>query len=56
MFRTGSTYDDEFYVDDRAIDNHIKRLRKKFRQSDASFDLIETIYGVGYRLKTRRSI
>ncbi len=46
-----SAYDDEVYVDDRTIDSHIKRLRKKFRQSDKSCDLIETIYGVGYRLK-----
>src|SRR5271163_4274614 len=44
-------YDDEVYVEDRAIDSHIKRLRKKFKQSDDSCDLIESIYGVGYRLK-----
>jgi two-component system, OmpR family, response regulator ChvI len=44
-------YDDQVYVDDRSIDSHIKRLRKKFRQSDNSFDMIETINGVGYRLK-----
>ena len=46
-----AAYDDEVYVDDRTIDSHIKRLRKKFRQPDKSCDLIETIYGVGYRLK-----
>jgi two-component system response regulator ChvI len=46
-----AAYDDEVYVDDRTIDSHIKRLRKKFKQLDDSFDLIETIYGVGYRLK-----
>jgi two-component system, OmpR family, response regulator ChvI len=46
-----AAYDDQVYVDDRTIDSHIKRLRKKFRQSDVSCDLIETIYGVGYRLK-----
>jgi two-component system response regulator ChvI len=44
-------YDDQVYVDDRTIDSHIKRLRKKFRRCDESFDMIETIYGVGYRLK-----
>jgi two-component system, OmpR family, response regulator ChvI len=46
-----AAYDDEVYVEDPTIDSHIKRLRKKFKQVDDSFDLIETIYGVGYRLK-----
>jgi two-component system response regulator ChvI len=46
-----AAYDDEVYVEDRTIDSHIKRLRKKFRQADDTCDLIETIYGVGYRLK-----
>jgi two-component system response regulator ChvI len=46
-----AAYDDGVYVEDRTIDSHIKRLRKKFKQVDVSFDLIETIYGVGYRLK-----
>jgi two-component system response regulator ChvI len=44
-------YDDQVYVDDRSIDSHVKRLRKKFKQSDNSFEMVETIYGVGYRLK-----
>jgi two-component system, OmpR family, response regulator ChvI len=44
-------YEDQVYVDDRTIDSHIKRLRKKFRQADDSFDMIETLYGVGYRFK-----
>src|SRR5271169_5498635 len=44
-------YDDQVYVDDRTIDSHIKRLRKKFRQADESFDMIETIYSLGYRLR-----
>jgi DNA-binding response OmpR family regulator len=39
------------YVDDRTIDSHIKRLRKKFKQAEDSFDMIETLYGVGYRFK-----
>jgi two-component system response regulator ChvI len=46
-----AAYDDQVYVEDRTIDSHVKRLRKKFRQVDASCDMIETIYGVGYRLK-----
>ncbi len=46
-----AAYDDQVYVDDRTIDSHIKRLRKKFTASDKSFDGIETLYGVGYRFK-----
>jgi two-component system, OmpR family, response regulator ChvI len=46
-----AAYDDQVYVDDRTIDSHIKRLRKKFNQVDESFDGIETLYGVGYRFK-----
>jgi two-component system, OmpR family, response regulator ChvI len=46
-----AAYDDQVYVDDRTIDSHIKRLRKKFNQVDADFDAIETLYGVGYRFK-----
>ena len=42
-------YQDDIYVDDRTIDSHIKRLRRKFRAVDASFKAIETLYGVGYR-------
>ncbi len=42
-------YNDDVYVDDRTIDSHIKRLRKKFRNVDPEFDCIETLYGVGYR-------
>ena len=44
-------YDDQVYVDDRTIDSHIKRLRKKFNAVDEAFDGIETLYGVGYRFK-----
>lgn len=44
-------YDDQVYVDDRTIDSHIKRLRKKFRKTDKEFDGIETLYGVGYKYK-----
>ncbi len=42
-------YSDDIYVDDRTIDSHIKRLRKKFRKYDSKFSGIETLYGVGYR-------
>jgi len=42
-------YHDDFYVDDRTIDSHIKRIRRKFRTVDGEFDAIETLYGVGYR-------
>jgi len=46
-----AAYGDQVYVDDRTIDSHVKRLRKKFRETDKAFDMIETLYGVGYRLK-----
>ena len=46
-----AAYDDQVYVDDRTIDSHIKRLRQKFKQAVDSFDMIETLYGVGYRFK-----
>jgi two-component system response regulator ChvI len=46
-----AAYDDQVYVDDRTIDSHIKRLRKKFKAVDDDFDAIETLYGVGYRYK-----
>jgi two-component system response regulator ChvI len=42
-------YDDQVYVDDRTIDSHIKRLRKKMRSVDEEFSAIETLYGIGYR-------
>jgi two-component system response regulator ChvI len=44
-----AAYHDDIYVDDRTIDSHIKRLRRKFRQVDPEFDAIETLYGAGYR-------
>ncbi len=46
-----AAYDDQVYVDDRTIDSHIKRLRKKFKEVDDDFDAIETLYGVGYRYR-----
>jgi two-component system response regulator ChvI len=42
-------YQDDVYVDDRTIDSHIKRLRRKFRQVDPEFAAIDTLYGAGYR-------
>jgi two-component system response regulator ChvI len=44
-----AAYQDDIYVDDRTIDSHIKRVRRKFRQVDPDFDAIETLYGAGYR-------
>ena len=44
-----TAYHDDVYVDDRTIDSHIKRLRRKFRAVDGEFKAIETLYGVGYR-------
>ncbi|HUF86510.1 MAG TPA: response regulator transcription factor [Thermohalobaculum sp.] len=46
-----AAYDDQVYVDDRTIDSHIKRIRKKFRDVEDSFNSIETLYGVGYRYR-----
>ena len=46
-----AAYDDQVYVDDRTIDSHIKRLRKKFKAVDDDFEMIETLYGVGYRFR-----
>jgi two-component system, OmpR family, response regulator ChvI len=46
-----AAYGDQVYLEDRTIDSHIKRLRKKFKQAEDSFDMIETLYGVGYRFK-----
>ncbi len=44
-------YGENIYVDDRTIDSHIKRVRKKFKQVDDDFNHIETLYGIGYRYK-----
>ena len=46
-----TAYGEHIYVDDRTIDSHIKRLRKKFKEADADFAQIETLYGVGYRYR-----
>ena len=44
-----AAYTEDIYVDDRTIDSHIKRIRRKFKSIDENFDSIETLYGVGYR-------
>jgi two-component system response regulator ChvI len=46
-----AAYQEYVYVDDRTIDSHIKRIRRKFRAVDPDFDAIETLYGVGYRFE-----
>lgn len=46
-----AAYGDDIHVDDRTIDSHIKRVRSKFRVVDGSFDMIDTLYGVGYRFR-----
>jgi two-component system, OmpR family, response regulator ChvI len=44
-----AAYQDDVYVDDRTVDSHIKRIRRKFRVVDPQFDAIDTLYGAGYR-------
>ena len=46
-----AAYEEHACVEDRTIDSHVKRLRKKFKLVDDNFDVIETLYGVGYRFK-----
>lgn len=46
-------YQDDVYVDDRTIDSHIKRLRRKFREVDSEFSGIDTLYGAGYRFSDK---
>jgi two-component system response regulator ChvI len=46
-----AAYADNVYVDDRTIDSHVKRVRKKFKAVDDRFDMIDTLYGLGYRFK-----
>jgi two-component system response regulator ChvI len=47
-----AAYGESIFLDDRTIDSHIKRLRRKLRESDPAFDQIETLYGIGYKYKT----
>ena len=46
-----AAYGDSVFLEDRTIDSHIKRIRRKFRAYDKSFDRIETLYGIGYKYK-----
>jgi two-component system, OmpR family, response regulator ChvI len=46
-----AAYDDDVHVDDRTIDSHVKRVRSKFRTVDRNFDMIDTLYGIGYRFR-----
>ena len=46
-----AAYGESIYVDDRTIDSHIKRIRKKFRAADDQFERIETLYGIGYKYR-----
>jgi two-component system response regulator ChvI len=48
-----AAYGEHIYVDDRTIDSHIKRLRRKFKEVDSDFGEIETLYGIGYRYRDR---
>ena len=43
-----AAYTDDMFVDDRTVDSHIKRIRRKFRKVDSDFGAIETLYGAGY--------
>ena len=45
-------YKENIYLDDRTIDSHIKRIRKKFKLLNSGFNTIQTIYGVGYKIRT----
>ncbi|MDB5367758.1 MAG: chvI [Rhodospirillales bacterium] len=46
-----AAYGEHIYVDDRTIDSHVKRMRRKFKDVDAEFDAIETLYGAGYKFR-----
>jgi two-component system response regulator ChvI len=48
-----AAYGEHVYVDDRTIDSHVKRLRKKFKAIDDDFAHIETLYGLGYRYREK---
>ena len=43
-----AAYPDDVFVDDRTVDSHIKRMRRKFKVVDTAFDAIDTLYGAGY--------
>jgi two-component system response regulator ChvI len=47
-----AAYGESVFLDDRTIDSHIKRLRRKIRAQDSTFDNIETLYGIGYKYRS----
>jgi two-component system, OmpR family, response regulator ChvI len=47
----GAAYEGDAYMDERTIDSHMKRLRRKFKARDSEFDMIQTVYGIGYSFK-----
>ena len=47
-----AAYGESVFLDDRTIDSHIKRLRRKVRAQDSTFDNIETLYGIGYKYRS----
>jgi len=44
-------YPEDRYVNERSVDCHIKRLRRKLDAADPGSDPVETVYGAGYRWK-----
>ena len=46
-----AAYGESIFLDDRTIDSHIKRLRRKIKAQDPNFDHIETLYGIGYKYR-----
>ena len=46
-----AAYEGDAYMDERTIDSHMKRLRRKFKACDSEFDMIQTVYGIGYNFK-----
>lgn len=49
-----AAFPDDAYPNERAVDSHIKRLRRKLSDADSSFDALETVYGLGYRFRRPR--
>jgi len=47
----GAAYEGDAHMDDRTIDSHVKRLRKKFKAQDTDFDMIQTVYGIAIALE-----
>jgi two-component system response regulator ChvI len=51
-----AAYGEHIFVDDRTIDSHVKRLRRKFKLLDPKFTAIETLYGIGYRYQESKIV